>query len=150
LQNLQEALNYIKTGNKILAISSVYSNPPMGFKAALDFYNAVVSIETTYQPLDLLKFVKMIEMKMGRKKNFSGQYESRIIDLDILDYNGEIVESSELQLPHKEIQSRSFVIVPLLEVAPKWVHPVFNKNLIQLVEQVSASDSLIKLSEKLV
>lgn len=149
MQNLRNAVKHIGEENNIIAISSVYANPAMGFESDTDFYNAVIAIETKKSPQDLLQFLKSIEKKLGRKKNNSGKYESRIIDLDILDFNGEIYDSSELVVPHKEMHSRGFVVIPLLEISPDWIHPVFNKNLIQLAAQSAANDLLVKLDEKI-
>ena len=150
LENLQLAINAIRNRHQVLSISSVYMNPPLGFEADTDFYNAVICIETTFSPKELLNFLKNIEKRMGRsKKSIAGNYESRIIDLDILDFNQEIYDFGDLTIPHAEIGSRNFVIFPLQEIAATWVHPVFNKNLIQLAEQLTVDGLLVKLDEKL-
>lgn len=109
---------------KLLKKSSFYITPPFGFESNDDFYNTVVLIETILSPLELLRKLKEIEVLMGRVNKKSTIYESRIIDIDIIDFNGEVFHSDLLQIPHKEIEKRDFVLFPLKEIEPRWKHPI--------------------------
>jgi len=121
---------------KLLKKSKFYITPPFGFVSNDDFYNTVVLIETTFGPIELLKKIKEIEVSMGRVYKNSSIYESRIIDIDIIDFNGEIFQSDLLQIPHKEIEKRNFVLFPLKEISPMWKHPKSKINIEILVKSM--------------
>jgi len=112
--------------------SSLYETPPWGFES-LPFYNAVAVIKTSLSPLELLEELLKIERQLGRiRATESTGYEARTIDLDLLLYNDVILESPSLSLPHPRLHLRNFVLDPLVEVAPQWVHPQFRKTMVQL------------------
>mgnify|MGYP000197502116 FL=1 len=104
--------------------SSFYKTPPWGFHSDEDFVNSIIQIETDLELVDLLKELKGIEQELGRKqKDSSLGYQDRLIDLDIIDYNGEIYSSDLITVPHERLHLRSFVLFPLHEIAPNWIHP---------------------------
>jgi 2-amino-4-hydroxy-6-hydroxymethyldihydropteridine diphosphokinase len=117
-------------GTKLIRASSLYESEPLG-NAKTWFVNSVIEIETEFQAEDLLKRLKAIEKAMGRKRVKGKRWGSRVIDLDILLCDQEVVERPSLKVPHPEMHKRRFVLLPLAELAPHVVHP-------QLGQSVSA------------
>lgn len=145
-KNLADAITQIEVEvGKSLSISSVYVSAPFGFTAYTDFFNQVIAIETELSPLDLLSKLKLIEAKMGRIKTKDSGYESRIIDLDILDYKGQVYRFEQLSIPHKEMHRRDFVLLPLAEVEPDWIHPVSGESVSQLILELDTSPKAEKM-----
>ena len=122
-KNLQIAVDAIfrKVGN-IQLIAKVYNTPALGFDGP-DFLNTCLVLHTDFSAEDILKLLLDIETEMGRERQKSGGYESRIIDLDILFYNTDIIHSKDLSIPHPQIANRKFVLQPLFEIGPKLEHP---------------------------
>lgn len=89
------------------------------------YLNMVIDVETTRRPHDLLGVLKAIEQKLGRTHR--GHWGPREIDLDLIAYHREVIESEELTLPHAQMPFRRFVLMPLMEIAPQWRHPVLDK-----------------------
>ena len=109
----------------IVAESSVYETAPWGFESENLFLNQVLCIQTHLTPNEMLEKLLQIEIELGRKR-FSQQYTSRTIDLDVLFYNQTILEEPELVIPHPKLHERKFVLVPLSEIAPGFIHPRSN------------------------
>lgn len=107
---------------RVVKQSSLYESEPLG-DAKMWFVNSVIEIETDANPAELLKRLLAIEEAMGRKRVSGKKWGSRIIDLDILFFNSEIIDKRNLQVPHPELQNRRFVLAPLSEVAPQMIHP---------------------------
>jgi len=122
--------------------SSIYESAPWGFEAQSSFLNQILIVETDLKPMGILERIKSIEKEMGRVKT-SESYESRTIDIDILFYNEEIIAFPELIIPHPQIHKRRFTLVPLAEIAPEFIHPVFNKSINDLLINCS-DDSVVK------
>lgn len=117
-ENLKKAISLLKEeGVKILKKSKVMQTAPVGYKDQPDFLNQVIKVETELAPFQLLKTVKMIEKKMGRKKTF--RWGPRVIDIDILLYNGVKINTKMLTIPHREIKNRDFLLILLKEVGGK-------------------------------
>ena len=139
---LQKAINLI--GEKIGDIkkqSSVYQTKSWGYDDE-DYLNLVLEIETKFSPEKLLSETQKIEKLIGRNsktkinsKNIA-EYSARKIDIDILFYDNLILETPNLQIPHKLLHKRDFVLIPILEIAPNFVHPVFQKNIAELRKQI--------------
>lgn len=127
-ENIISALSILQSSGDIIIerISSFYETSPIG-PSQRDFYNIAVKAHTKLLPADLLYFLKNIESVLGRKKG--KRWGSRIIDIDILFYGNSIINEKHLQIPHKEIQNRLFVLVPLKEIAKNFIHPVFKKSI---------------------
>jgi 2-amino-4-hydroxy-6-hydroxymethyldihydropteridine diphosphokinase len=116
--NLQVALGHIEaTAGKIVAASSFYHSEPQGFVSENNFVNAVVLIDTDLSPIALLESLQAIERMMGRKeKTKDASYQDRLIDLDILMYEGVTMDHPELKIPHPRMRERDFVMKPLSEL----------------------------------
>lgn len=145
-KNLANAILQIETQvGKILAQSSVYVSAPFGFKADTDFFNQVISLESQLDPLELLAKIKSIESQIGRIKTKESGYESRIIDLDIIDYKGQVYRFDQLAIPHEQMHLRDFVLLPLSEIEPEWIHPILNQSVWQLIKELDSSSNAEKM-----
>ncbi|MBI5554596.1 MAG: 2-amino-4-hydroxy-6-hydroxymethyldihydropteridine diphosphokinase [Elusimicrobia bacterium] len=120
-ENIKEAIRLLRQEVKIAKMSSYYKTKPVGYADQPDFINVAIEIKTNLTPLQLLRMVKDIEKKIGRKKTF--QNGPRIIDIDILIYYDEIMKTKKLVIPHPDMHRRWFVLKPLAEIAPEVIHP---------------------------
>ncbi len=109
---------------KIVQVSPVYHSAPWGVVDQPDFANQVVLLNTALKPLDLLRCLQVIEKNMGRERIV--KWGSRIIDIDVLYYGNEIITNTTLKVPHPELHNRRFTLVPLCDIAPDFIHPVWN------------------------
>ena len=115
-QNIVLAYEYVeKHIGKIVKSSSFYENPSQGFDSNNDFINSCIAIETMDQCREVLDKIHWIEKSMGRKRTKEG-YEDRIIDIDIIFYNTQIVDEDGLKVPHPKYHERDFVLIPLKEL----------------------------------
>jgi len=122
---------------KVVARSSLYESEPHG-RARNWFLNGVIAISTELEAKDLLKRLQKIEKDLGRKRNASKNSVSRIIDLDILLFGNQIIQTRNLKVPHPEIPNRRFVLIPLSELAPALSHPKLGETMSTLA--VSTED----------
>lgn len=131
---LAEAAKKIEeTAGKILAASAVYRTEAWGLQHQPDFYNQVLRIETSHRPQMLLNQLLAIEKSMGRVR--VKKWGPRIIDIDLLFYDQEMLDIPGLQLPHPGIPQRKFTLLPLFELAPDFIHPVSGKSIRTLLEE---------------
>ena len=122
-QYLSEAIEkIINEGCLITSTSSIYKTAPWGKTDQADFLNQVICISAKHTPLELLKILLQIEIDLRRIRK--EKWGARTIDLDILFFNNQVINSEELTLPHPGIASRRFTLVPLAEIAPDFIHPV--------------------------
>lgn len=141
--NLHAAVHLIsgKIG-KVISLSSFYATAPWGFESENSFLNAAICVETSLSPLEVLHRTQEIERTLGRThKSTGGIYHDRIIDIDLLLYNKEIIQTPELTIPHPLMLQRDFVMNPLVEIAPDVVHPVSGKKLSALFFKEKKEDS---------
>jgi len=108
--------------------SSIYETTPYGSTEGDNYYNGVINIKTSLDPAELLELMKQFELKAGRKKE-KIKWGPREIDIDILFYNNFIYNNEKLNIPHPEILIRDFVLIPLNEIAPDFVHPITNRKI---------------------
>ena len=120
---------------KIFVRSAVYETEPWGNIEQEDYLNSVIGIQTELNAEDLLKELKSIEKLIGRKEN--KKWSAREIDIDLLFYGNEIIDKDHMKVPHGQIENRKFVLVPLNEIAPEFMHPVFKKSISQLLEDTT-------------
>ncbi len=131
---IQEAVVYISMeAGSIISLSSLYETQPEGFVSANPFLNAVVEIETSLTPQELLIATQKIEFRLGRtSKSIDGIYHDRTIDIDLLMMGDTIVDTPHLTLPHPRMHMRKFVLAPLCEIAPALVHPILHRTIAEL------------------
>ncbi len=147
VQNLVDAIEFLKEKIEIYKISSIYKSEPMYFEEQDYFYNCVVAGYTNFFPEELLMFVKNIEKKMGRKKIFRNG--PRIIDIDIVFFNYSKYEFTNLKIPHPDYLNRNFVLYPMAEILPNIKLPEIgielrtyleNKNFDCYIEKLNIND----------
>lgn len=135
--NAQEAMTRVSElpDTRIVRASSLYESEPLG-DAKTWFVNSVIEIETELLPEPLLKKLKAIEESMGRKRVKGKRWGSRIIDLDILLYDQDVVSKKTLKIPHPEMHKRRFVLLPLAELAPQVIHPQLGQSVSTMLATV--------------
>ena len=131
-KNLQTAATLIdgQVGT-IIQSSKIYETEPWGLTDQPAFYNQVHLVKSKLDPQTIIDTILKIEKKMGRVRTIKNA--ARIIDIDILFFNGEIINEPNLVIPHREIPNRRFVLMPLNEIAPLLIHPVLKKNISELL-----------------
>ncbi len=133
--NCLKALEMLKSQGLIIKkISSFYETKPWGVKEQPIFINLAIEVETAFSPDELLCTLKNIENTMGRKQTI--RWGPRVIDLDILFYGDEIIDTEELQIPHRHLHERDFVLIPLNEISPDKVHPILKKTVREIKEEL--------------
>jgi 2-amino-4-hydroxy-6-hydroxymethyldihydropteridine diphosphokinase len=128
---------------KVLRSSSIYRTEPWGIKSQEEYLNSVIEIESGLKPEELLAELKRIEIVLGRKNR--EKWFKREIDIDILFYENLVIRNETINIPHPEIQNRKFTLVPLCELNPGLIHPVFNVTLENLLEKTEDKSKVIKI-----
>jgi 2-amino-4-hydroxy-6-hydroxymethyldihydropteridine diphosphokinase len=128
---LRDAQGRLVVAGRVIAVSSLYETEPVEFTEQPWFLNCAVAIETNWTPQQLMAAILQIEQQMGRKR--IQKKGPRSIDIDILLFDGVVMETEELVLPHPAMHQRRFVLEPLAEIAPDAVHPVFRKKIRDLL-----------------
>ena len=124
----------LKEIGRIVKVSGLYETEPWGMKIKDFFLNKVIIVDTNFEPEIILEKILTIELKLGRKHS-EIKYSSRTIDIDILFVDQQILNSETLIIPHPQIANRHFVLTPLAEVCPDFVHPVLSKSINQLLAE---------------
>jgi 2-amino-4-hydroxy-6-hydroxymethyldihydropteridine diphosphokinase len=137
LENFQTAIEELPAEINTLRASRVYETPPWGYTDQRSFYNMVLEAETTLNPKKLLASLKAIEARMGRGSSFRNA--PRVIDLDILFIDNLVLQDGSLAVPHPRMQGRGFVLVPLADLAPDFIHPVFGISVAEMLAQADTS-----------
>jgi 2-amino-4-hydroxy-6-hydroxymethyldihydropteridine diphosphokinase len=127
--NLREAVRRVGELGEVQAVSSFHDTEPAGYVEQPRFLNGALLLETELAPVELMQALLGVERAMGREREGAVAKGPRLIDLDLLLYDDQVVETEELTLPHPEMQERRFVIEPLVEIAPEWVHPVLGRTM---------------------
>ena len=131
-EHVLRAVHEMRAFAHIRKISALSETTPVGMENAGDFINAVCEIETDFSPRELLdELIRIEEEEFGRKREEKNA--SREIDLDILAYDTEIVEEPGIKIPHPRMHQRRFVMEPMVELNPQWVHPVEKKSASELL-----------------
>jgi 2-amino-4-hydroxy-6-hydroxymethyldihydropteridine diphosphokinase len=132
--NIAKALDLIKDSSRVIKLSDIYETEAWGRTDQPSFYNQACIISTNYEPEALLQVLKHIEVKCGRKLTLE-RFMPRTIDIDILFYDDLIFSSGSLIVPHPLIHERKFVLIPLVQIAPCFVHPVLGRTILQLLQR---------------
>ncbi|MBP8613163.1 MAG: 2-amino-4-hydroxy-6-hydroxymethyldihydropteridine diphosphokinase [Candidatus Atribacteria bacterium] len=134
-KNIIDAINLlIANGVDVKNISSIIETKPYGNVKQPDFLNCVVDAYTALPPRMLLETLKAIEKQLGRTRTI--HWGPRTIDLDIIFYDELVIDTSDLKIPHPDMQNRLFVLEPLNQLAPNFVHPVLNKTVRELLVEL--------------
>ena len=135
--NLEEAVQRIGGLGEVRAVSSFYDTEPVGFLEQPRFLNGALVLETELEPVELMRELLGVERAMGREREGAIAKGPRVIDLDLLLYGDVVISTEELTLPHPEMQARRFVLEPLAEIAPEWIHPVLGVTVGTMLERLS-------------
>jgi len=145
MANLAAARNRINIDcGRITASSSIYETEAWGYKEQPAFLNQALAIETSLEAEKIMEEILKIEMALGRKREIP--LGPRIIDIDIIYFNDEIINSSNLTIPHPSMADRKFVLTPLVEIAPAFIHPILLKTNQVLLKECGDSSVVYKKS----
>jgi len=131
----------------VIKISNLYETPSWGFESDA-FYNCALVLHTYLSANKILSKILKIEKQLGRVRTDAAEYQSRVIDIDLIAFDEEIVHSEKLQVPHPLMQNRNFVLLPMRDLNLDWMHPVFNKRIIELLE-ICPDESVCCIVQKL-
>jgi len=143
---LREAIRRLESTGKLRSLSSIYETEPVEFTDQPQFLNCAVALETSSTPEQLMLQLLTIEKAMGRQR--IQKKGPRTIDLDILFFGDEIVDTPGLTIPHPAMQHRRFVLEPLAEIAPDAMHPVLRKTVRELLEELPSGQSVRRMEPK--
>ncbi len=143
--HLLEALKQIELQiGEVISVSAIYRTEPWGNKNQQDFLNQVLEVNTSLQLAEVLERILAIEQQMGRNRLV--KWEPRVIDIDILFAGNQQIHTPELQIPHPLLHERKFTLLPLCEIAPSFIHPVFQKTILELLTDCSDTSLVEKAS----
>ena len=143
--HLRDALERLQTQGRVVAVSSFYETEPVEFANQKWFLNCAAVLESTKSPHQLMDAILNIEQEMGRQR--IEQKGPRIIDIDILLFADQVIDSPHLSIPHPALQRRRFVLQPLAEIAPEARHPLLNKTMCELLEELPQGQEVRKFAE---
>lgn len=138
----RRALELLGKAGRVTRVSSFYCTEPVGYPDQESFVNAVAEIETGLSPLALLATCHVIEDELGRRRLL--RWGPRTLDLDILLYGDQVVNNTELMIPHPLMAARRFVLVPLCEIAPEAMHPALKKTIAQLLDELRDTHRVVR------
>ena len=141
VQQANNLLNYTE-GITVLTSSSLYESEPVGYKEQEWFVNAILQIETTLTPLELLEVCMRIEKQLGRVRDPENQWGERTLDLDILFYDNRIINEESLQIPHPRVHERAYALVPMLEIDPDFAHPTIKKTIYEMHSELEEPEEV--------
>jgi 2-amino-4-hydroxy-6-hydroxymethyldihydropteridine diphosphokinase len=136
LANLKQAVSSLTPQMEVRAKSQVYETPPWGYEDQPKFLNQVIKAKTYLDPEPLLKHLKRLEVALGRQESFRNG--PRLIDIDILFYDDQVLNTPTLVIPHPRLHERGFVLLPLMDIEPDLVHPVNKKSVREMAGESDA------------
>lgn len=142
-KNLREAIGRLSNWGQVISVSSFYETEPVEFTDQAWFLNCAVALETSLKPAELMRELLQIEEAMGRERIH--KKGPRVIDLDIVLFGDAVVNTAELVIPHPAMATRRFVLAPLAEIAPELGHPLLNKTVRQLLNDLPPGQKANKL-----
>jgi 2-amino-4-hydroxy-6-hydroxymethyldihydropteridine diphosphokinase len=142
--NLNYAISSINKLGTIKRLSTIVESPAWGYDDPKPYLNMALEFHTRFNPSSLMQALLTIELEGGRERRDENSYEARTIDLDILFFNNQIIDLPGLQVPHPRLHLRRFVLKPLVEIAPHFVHPLLGETLEDLLKRCT-DPSEIKL-----
>ncbi len=149
--NIEDRVGYIQQATRLLVESGVislirtsalYETEPWGNKDQNWFLNAIIEVKTKLEPQELLNHCLAIEKKLGRDRTNQEHWGARVIDIDILLYGSQIIETNDLIIPHEHLHERAFALVPLLELIPDYIHPKLKISLMDLYERLEEPEDV--------
>jgi len=150
--NLGDRLGYVQQAASILgttkdihiiATSSFYETEPWQMDSPNWFVNAIVQISTSLSPEELLIVINRIESQLGREHSGKREYTDRTIDIDILFYDDKIMNTDKLIIPHRFFHRRACMLVPMLEIAQDFIHPLFKKSISELYDELEEPEQVV-------
>lgn len=153
--NLGDRMAYLKNAREMIRegvgeitdSSSIYETEPWGFRHEIDFLNQCIVVETPLSGKEVLEKIQAIEKALGRK-DVALHYAARVIDVDILFFNDEVIDEDGLTVPHRSLHLRRFVLVPLDEIAPGHIHPVLRQTASAMLYHCEDHSSVRKFSDR--
>jgi 2-amino-4-hydroxy-6-hydroxymethyldihydropteridine diphosphokinase len=124
---------FLERVGELVLKSSYYQSEAWGFESECLFINIALGLQTTLSPFELLQETQLIEKELGRTSKTTTCYQDRTMDIDIIFYDNEIIKTSNLEIPHPRMQERDFVLMPLNEICPNFVHPILKKSVAELL-----------------
>lgn len=147
LENIQKCIQLIQLEvGTVFSVSKLYETPSWGFESDT-FYNCAIAIHTHKSALKLLSSILKIEKKIGRIRNLQEGYQPRIIDIDIISFENESINSANLVVPHLQMQDRLFVLLPMKDLQLEFIHPVMNKSIQDLIDECKDKSSCKVISD---
>lgn len=143
--NLKKALQALPPQVEITAVSRLYKTAPAYVLDQPAFFNIAATGRTDFSALELLDYLKQLEGEIGREK--SVRYGPRQIDLDIIFYGDLVLNAPHLHIPHPRMNERGFVLRPLADIAPDFVHPVLQQTVLELLADLPPEDGVLKVTE---
>ena len=144
VENLQSAIDQLQSGGHLQVIerAGLYETEPVGYADQPRFLNTALGATTDLPPLALLDYLKEIEAQLGRLPNFRNG--PRPIDLDIIFYDDRIIEEERLQIPHPRLRGRGFVLAPLNDLCPDYLHPTLGLRVKDLLAEIDLQAAGVK------
>ncbi len=148
LKNIRAAIKILalKDSMDLISLSGIYETEPWGFKKQKNFLNCAAVFICRTGPFELMKTIKLAEKKIGRVKR--DKWRAREIDIDILFFGSRVINKKGVSVPHPYLSKRNFVLKPLVEIIPEFIHPIMKKSILKLSE-ISRDNCRVKPVKRL-